>query len=567
MVSHSAGQQDHQGKKRRRHGSTRGSLLMKFNRRQGLKGALSAAAGAWAGGMAPRAAMAQSRAETLRQVMGGTINTLDPTIPGGTRETYGLAMSTYDRLASFGRKQVGGAWVFDLDDIRGELAGKVDRAADGRGFTFHLRDGATWHDGSPVTAEDVKWSLDRAVLAKSLAPTQLSSGSLTQEGQFRIVGERSIEVQLEKPDRLALANLCVPFAMMINSRLAKQHATAEDPWAQAWLKENTAGGGAYMVETYRPGQQVVLKRNDAWKNGADGVLPFFRRVIVQTVPEAATRANLIERGDADLAIDLQASDVPGLERGGKVKVVSIPQTNGFNAVIFNTRMAPFDDTRVRQAVAAAMPYEDMFQAALFGRGRGLFGAGWAEAPDAAFPQPMPLRTDLDRAKRLLAGAGLRDGFATTFSFSASAAPVAEPMAALIKEALARIGIQVAIQKLPDAQMTTMVVEKRLPFFAESGTAWLPATDYFFRTYFTGEQRWNFSSWNNAEINDLAQTLRFEADAAKYASGCRRMITLLAQEAPQLMLWQPNHDAAMARDIGGYTYWFHRQVDYRDLRRG
>jgi peptide/nickel transport system substrate-binding protein len=544
--------------------------LIKFNRRQGLKGALGAVVGSVAGGMmgaAPQEAAAQSRAETLRQVMGGTVNTLDPTVPGGTRETYGLAMSTYDRLASFGRKQVDGNWVFDLDDIRGELAQKIDRAPDGRSFTFHLRQGATWHDGSLVTAADVKWSLDRAVSAKSLAPTQLSSGSLAKAEQFRIVGERAVEVVLDKPDRLALANLCVPFAMMINSKLAQQHAIADDPWALNWLEGNQAGGGAYIVEAYKPGQQVTLRRNEAWKNGADSKLPFFRRVIVQTVPEAATRASLVERGDADLSIDLAASDVLTIQqRGGKVKLVSIPQTNGFTAVVFNTRMAPFDNPKVRQAISAALPYEDLFKAALFGRGRKLFGAGWTDAPGGAFPQPMPLRTDLDRAKALLAEAGMKHGFATTFSFGAGTAAVAEPVGALIKEALGKIGVQVTVQKLPDAQMTTMEVDKHLPFFMESGSAWLPAPDYFFRTYFTGEQRWNFSSWDNAEVNVLAQAMRFEPDPAKYQAGCRRMITLLGDQAPQLMLWQTNQDAAMAADIVGYTYWFHRQVDYRDLTR-
>ncbi|MFX4396982.1 hypothetical protein ABTA35_20480, partial [Acinetobacter baumannii] len=70
----------------------------------------------------PGAAEAQTRSETLRHVMAGTINTLDATAPGGTREVFGLAMNVYDRLASFGRKQVDGVWTFDFDNIRGELA-------------------------------------------------------------------------------------------------------------------------------------------------------------------------------------------------------------------------------------------------------------------------------------------------------------------------------------------------------------------------------------------------------------------------------------------------------------
>lgn len=539
----------------------------KFTRRDGLKAALATAVGGALGSSAlPGTAQAQSRAETLRHVMAGTVNSLDATVPGSTREVFGIGMNVYDRLGSFGRKQVDGHWTFDFDNIRGELAEKIDRSADGRTLTFHLRQGATWHDGTPVTAADVKWSLDRAVSAKSLSAAQIASGSLVKPEQFKVVGERTVEVSLERPDRLALANLCIPLSPMYNSTLAKKNATADDPWALAWLKENTAAGGAYIVESHRPGQQTILRRNDAWKGGADGKLPFFRRIIAQTVPEAATRANLLERGDADLSIDLQASDIDTLELRGKVKLVAIPQTNGFTGIVFNTRLPPFDNPKVRQAVAAALPYEDMFKAALFGRGRRLFGANWTEAPNEAFPQRLPLQTNLDKAKALLTEAGFPNGMQTTFAFAAGAASASEPAAALVKEALAKIGIDVTIQKMPDAQFTTLQVERRLPFFMESGTAWLPAPDYFLRTYFSGDHRWNFSGFKNEELDGLVQAARFETDPAKYAAACKRMITIAATQVPALMLWQPNQDAVMAPSINGYTYWFHRQVDYRDLTR-
>jgi peptide/nickel transport system substrate-binding protein len=476
-------------------------------------------------------------------------------------------MNVYDRLVAFGRKETADGWVFDQDHIHGELAQSYDTSADGLKFTFHLRPDATWHDGSPVTAEDVKWSLDRAVSAKSLAPPQMATGSLTRPEQFRIAGPLTVEVVLDKPDRLALGNLCTPYAIMVNSKLAKQHATADDPWAQAWLKENTAAGGAYMVESLRPGEQVVLRRNEKWKSGIDGKLPFFLRVISQTVPEAATRANLIEKGDADLSIDLQASDIPALAQRGRVKIVSMPQTNGFTHIAFNTRVAPFDNVKVRQAVAAAMPYEDAFKAAIFARGKALFGGTWTGTPpDGSFPTAMPLHTDAALAKKLLAEAGYPEGFSTTFSFSAGQAATAEPMAALVKEALGRIGIKVDLQKMPDAQFNTMEAEKKLVFFTDGATAWLPAPDYFFRIYFVGDQRWNFSNWTNQEVVKLTQQAQFERDPVTYNKLCTRMVELLAAEVPQLMLWQPNHDAVMTPKIEGYTYWFYRQVDFRDLKR-
>ncbi len=514
-------------------------------------------------------ALAQTRAETLRHVTGAAINTLDPTMPGSTREAFGLSLLTYDRLVSFGRKELGGKWVFDLDTIRGELAERYDVSADGLTFTFHLRKDAKFHDGSPVTADDVKWSLDRAVSAKSLAVAQMLTGSITAPEQFKIVDAHTITMTLPKPDKLALANLATIYSVIFNSKLAKSKATPEDPWAQEWLKANTAGSGAYIIESFKPGETTILKRNEDWKRGPGNTQAHFKRIITQTVPEAATRSNLVERGDADIVIDLQAVDAADLEKKGKLKVVSTPQYNAITFISFNNQMPPFDNVGVRRAIAAALPYDDMFKAALFGRGAQLTGATWpgGKAPVGdTFPIPQPIKTDLTEAKKLLTAAGFPDGFSTTFSFNVGQAGTAEPMAALLKEQLAKIGIKVDIQKLPDAQMSTLINEKKVPFFTEGIVAWLPSMDYFYRNFYIGAIRWNYSSLNDPKLTELAQAARFETDKAKYEAYGKELNTLHYELMPQVPLWQPSQDAVMATNIEGYTYQFHRQIDFRNLSR-
>jgi peptide/nickel transport system substrate-binding protein len=518
--------------------------------------------------LAAGSVQAQTRAETLRYVTGASVNTLDPNIPGSTRESFAVSLSTYDRLVCFGRKQLNGKWVFDLDKITGELAESYDVSPDGLKLTFHLRKDAKFQDGTPVTAEDVKWSLDRAVTAPVLGKAQLLTGSMTSADQFKVIDPLTFEVMLPKPDKLALPNLATVYPIIINSKLAKEHATAEDPWATAWLKEHTAGSGPYVIETFKPGEQVIMSRNEAWNRGSADKLASFKRVIIQSVPEPATRANLVERGDADLVIDLQASDVQSLEAKGKLKVVSTPQYNAVTFVSMNSKIPPFDNVNVRRAVAFALPYDDMFKAALFGRGAPLYGADWADGkpPSGAYPIPQPIKLDLEKAKDYLKAAGLPEGFSTTFSFNVGQASTAEPMAALVKESLAKIGIKVDIQKLPDAQMSTQINEKKLPFFTEGIVAWLPSTDYFYRNFYTGDQRWNYSSINDPELVAIAQEARFEPDKAKYEDDGRKLNAIHFSEMPQIPLWQPNQDAVMAPSVEGYTYEFHRQVDYRDLSR-
>ena len=510
---------------------------------------------------------AQTRAETLRFVTGASVNTLDPTMLGTTRESFAVGMSTYDRLVSFGKKKQGDNWVFDLDKIRGELAERFVISPDGLKITFYLRKDAKFQDGTPVTADDVKWSLDRAVTAKSLAGPQLLTGSMTSADQFKVIDATTFEVTLPKPDRLALPNLATVYPIIINSKVAKAHATPEDPWAQTWLKENTAGSGAYSVESFKPGEQIILKRNEAWNRSANGKPAAFKRVITQSIPEAATRANLVERGDADLTLDLQGNDAASLATKGKVKVVSTPMYNAVTFVSFNTQMAPFNNVNVRRAIAYALPYDDMFKAALFGRGAPLFGATWTNGPPTpGFPIKQPVTLDLVKAKQLLTQAGFPNGFETTFSFNLGQAAVAEPMAALIKESLAKINIKVDIQKLPDAQMSALINEKKAPFFTENIVAWLPSTDYYYRNFYTGNQRWNYSSVNDPKLTEIAEKARFESDPAKYTTYSKELNAIAFDLMAQIPMWQASQDAVMAPSLDGYVYQFHRQIDFRDVSR-
>jgi len=157
-------------------------------------------------------------------------------------------------------------------------------------------------------------------------------------------------------------------------------------------------------------------------------------------------------------------------------------------------------------------------------------------------------------------------FKTSISYSTANAGFAEPLSALVKEALAPLGIDVEIRKLPDAQLASVATNKSFDLITETTSAMLPSTDYFFRIFFQGPSRWNLGNWTNQEIVDLAAKARFEPDKAAYDALARKMIALAASELPVIPLWQANQEAVMASSISGYTYWYHRQVDIRDLVR-
>src|SRR5690625_186134 len=329
-----------------------------------LSGALTA------GAMLPADwAMAEGREGSLRVLSEGAPNSFDSFSVGVNRNAIQVTWNVYDRLVKFAYEDRGdGTAYYDYFDIQPELAESYEVSDDRKSITFHIRKDAIFHDGSPITAEDVKWSLDR-VVASPIGLAQFRTGSMTEPDQFVIVDEHTLRVDLPQPDRFALPNLALTYPIIVNRKLALEHATESDPWASEWLKNNPAGGGAYRIAQADIGERILFERFDEWKSGR---LPEFAQVLWQTVPAAESRVASLSKGDTDIAQDLAPKDVVELQKNDDLKVVGVP-TSTFHFIGMNNQIAPFDDLKVRQAIAHALPYDAMFNAALHGRGEPLFG--------------------------------------------------------------------------------------------------------------------------------------------------------------------------------------------------
>jgi len=429
--------------------------------------------------------------------IGDTINSLDIHRSGTNRTSYQVAVNAYDRLLEFGTKaNADGSVAYDYNSLHGELAESWTVAEDGLSVTFKLKPNAVFQDGSPVTADDVKWSFDRAVSIGGFPTSQMAAGRLEKPEQFEAIDPQTFRIAFTRRSKLTLPDLAVPVAIGINARVAKAHATAADPWAADWLNRNTAGSGAFRVERWDPGQQLIYVRHDKWVGGA---LPKLRRVIVREIPNQSTRRALIERGDVQLSFDIPGRDAADMAATGKDKVVGLPMDNTLYALIPNFEFAPFRDKRVRQAMAYALPYEQIFAQAAYGRGVKMWG-GPAAPTIPVWPQPPPYATDLDRARALMAQTDHKDGFEVPLAFDIGTSSWSEPAALLVQEGLAKIGIKCAIDRVPGANWRTIaLVQKKLPLIIDGFGGWLNTPDYYFYWAYTKGPLFNAGNYDNPEM--------------------------------------------------------------------
>lgn len=530
-----------------------------MKRRDFLKLTTAAAAGA-AAGTHVRPGRAQSRKDTLLTISESGPNNLDVMGVGTNPQGSEASWNTYDRLISYAvKKDANGNDHYDPDKFVPELAESWDLGD--TSVTFKLRRDAKFHDGTSVTANDVKWSLDRAVSVGGVPTSQMNAGSLQKPGQFVVIDDHTFRIDFLRKDRATMPDLAVPTLCVFNSNLAKQHATDKDPWAMEWLKKNEAGSGAYQIEKWTPGQELTYRRFDAWKSGP---LPKIERVIWRNVPSPSTRRALIERGDADISFGFPPKDVSELAEEKKLTVVGTPIDNCIIFIDMNVKIPPFENVKVRQAVAYAMPYQKIMDAAIFARGIPMFG-GPAKVTSSAWPQPSPYVTDLAKAKQLLTEAGFADGFETTLSFDLGVAVINEPICVLVQESLAKIGIKVTLNKVPGANWRVELAKKSMPMLLNIFGGWIIFPEYFFFWNYHGQNSlFNTMSNQNPAMDKLIDAARLETDPDKYREEVEGFIAMAFAEIPRIPLYQPFLDVAMQKNITGYRYWFHRQLDYRQL---
>jgi peptide/nickel transport system substrate-binding protein len=534
-----------------------------LNRRHFLSTAVAAGTSAALGAaLGVNEAFADARSETLLVVQELGPNSLDMHGVGSNQTVNGLSWNCYDRLLSYAvRTLADGTTSYDRQTLTPELAESWEVAPDGMSCSFRLRKDATFHDGTPVTAKDVKWSFDRAVKVGGFPTFQMSAGSLEKPEQFVAVDDHTFRIDYIRKDKMLLFNVAVVVPFIINSELAKKNATADDPWALAWLRNNEAGGGAYKIESWKAGTETIFVRFEGWKSGP---LPKIKRVIARDIPAPGTRRAMLERGDADFSTGFAPRDFDQIIKEGKVKVSGVPIPNALWYVALNTSKPPFDNVKLRQAMAWAMPYEQIQNNAFFGRAVPMYG-GPDQVEKAAWPQPFPYTTDLDKAKALMKQAGLEQGLDTTLSFDTGTATVGEPTALLIQESLAKIGVHVTVDKIAGANWRTTLNKKELPMALNRFSGWLDYPEYYFYWNFHGNNSiFNISVYKNPAMDALIDRARFATDPAEYDRAVKDFIAMCISEVPMVPLNQPIHDVAMQKGVGGYEFWFHREPDYRQF---
>ena len=436
--------------------------------------------------------------------------------------------------------------------------------------TFKLRKNATFHDGTPITAKDVKWSFDRAVTVGGFPTFQMKAGSLEKAEQFVAVDDNTFRVDFLRKDNLTIPDLAVIVPAVYHSELVKKHATEKDPWGLEYTKPNIAGGGAYKVvelEGRHRGGARAQRRLEG-RTAAEG-----RRIVWRMVPSAGNRRALVERGDADISV---RSAEQGFRRaqGRPARSTSLhADRNGIQYIGMNVKKPPFDNVKVRQAVAYAIPYQKIMDAVMFGLAKPMFGGkSDTRRSSVAWPQPHDYTTDIAKAKQLIAEAGYPNGFETTLSFDLG---FAVRQRAALRAAAGEPRPdrhQGDDQQDPGRQLAHRAPQEGAAAHHQLllGLARLSRV-LLLLVLSRPERRVQHHELPGQGDGRDDRRRRATAAARKRQGGLREEREGLRREGVRRGAAHPAVPAllnvAMQKNVSGYRYWFHRQLDYRSLAKG
>lgn len=409
-------------------------------------------------------------------------------------------------------------------------------------WTFALKQGVTFHDGSPFTAADVLFTYKRLLDPAVGSPATSQLTAIAADG-IEAVDDHTVRFTLPSP--------VVEFPSLIANRFTY---ILKDGGASEALRTQAIGTGAFKLDSFVPGQEPsVYSRYDGyWRTG----FPKVDGVELRSIPDDAARFAAIQGGQVDIIWDLPRVGVEQLEGDPNIKVVSTPSPFVINLAAW-ADTPPFDDVRVRQALKAVVDREQVLQLVLGGRGR--LGNDNPVAPWLRYAlADEPQKQDIEKARALLAEAGHADGLDIQL-YTSSVGPGFLELASIYKEQAALAGINVEIVQAPEADYWDNIWLKQ-PFIISSWSG--RAAPEALAVPYLSTSDWNETHWRRPEFDALVNEAAATVDDARRTALYQQAQALLRDDGGAIIAIFPDALGATRANVSGWT--LHPQQSTKDF---
>ncbi|HEU4847551.1 MAG TPA: ABC transporter substrate-binding protein [Rubrobacteraceae bacterium] len=448
---------------------------------------------------------------------------LDPNLSSAYVDRQVMA-SLYDKLVD----------IDENGEIVPMLAKSYDVSDDGKVYTFHLRDGIKFHDGTEFNAEAVKYNLDRYQEEDSVRSTEVEP-------------IESVEAVDEYTVRVTLSEPFAPFLAVLTDRagiMASPKAIEEN---NGRISKDPVGTGPFkFVERVRGDHITVEKNPDYWREG----LPKIDKIEYRGIEDENVQYQNLQSGELDIIDSIPLVEFKELQESGDYNV-SIEPGLGYQGVFLNVTQPPFDNKQLRQAVYRLVDRDAIVKAVLRGVGGEAGNSPFSEQSWAyseksdSYPEP-----SVEEAKKLLEEAGKPDGF--SFTLKTDPSPINQQIGQVIQNNLKPAGIDV---KLEQEEFGTLLDDSTNGNFQALFLGWSgridPDLNIYDFTVTNGD--FNDSGYSNPEVDKLLNEARTTSDRARRKELYGQVMEILHEDVPYVYLFHNNQttDFAMQPTVQGF----------------
>ncbi|HEY3145601.1 MAG TPA: ABC transporter substrate-binding protein [Dongiaceae bacterium] len=442
----------------------------------------------------------------------------------------------------------------DGKTVQPGLASEYQVSDDGLSFTVKLRSGIKFADGSPLTVDDVKWSLDRARNPNN------GTWAFTLESldSVEVKGGDTVVLHLKHPDPALTASLAIFNSAIMPQKLFEAAPGASEEDKAKAFAEHPIGSGPFVLEKWEHGTEMVLKRNpNYWQMGEDGKpLPYLDEIHFQIIPDDATRILKLQAGEVDAAEFIPYARVNELKGDPNLNMELFPSTK-VTYLTLNIRPKlkdgtenPLSDERVRQALNYAVDKKAFIKLVTFDVGSPMHSYMSSSTP-LFYSQPA-YDLDLEKAKALLKEAGRDGGFEVTAMALAGSADDSATLST-IQQMWSQVGVKLNIQQADNATMVSHYndgdYQIQTGYWTDDIIDPSEITSYF--AYFPTTES-QHSGYNDPTIQELYTKSQQEPDKAKRTDMYKQIQEIYVKAAPIVFLYESPLAVALRKPVKDFV---------------
>ncbi len=449
------------------------------------------------------------------------------------RETETIIRNMYDGLLTRDSKM----------NVVPELAASW-KQVDVTTYEFKLRQGIKFHNGDEMTAEDVKFTMDRMIQKNGIdGQTSPRGGLLGPLKDVQVVDKYTVRFHLSTA--WAILPAMLPFQEVVSKSFVQKVG-------DKGLATQENGAGPFRLVEWRKGDSIIMERFADYYGGSPAIPPVgpakADRVIFKVIPENSSRVAALLAGDVEIAAEVPVHMMKQIDANKATKVVKVNGTRSFFVSLNNTK-APFDNKLVRQAANYALNKKLIIDKILLNTATPISGV---LSPDAfGFDATLPAYDyDVAKARKLLAEAGFPKGVDVTMDVEGAFAETAQAIASLLTKAGIRTKVQVGEGSVLKAKWDPTKPKSGDMWLTSWGNGSLDPEDIFAPTLRTND-RGNSAGYSSAIVDGLLSAASTETDPVKRAEMFKRAQKQVNADAPWIFLWVPQDIYGVSKRLKGW----------------